>query len=278
MRIGRHMPVGSHATQALQLTQQIGGDTLQIFVTNPRAWQPLPPNPLLRPPPNARRGLAGRLWFTPHTHQPRPPRDDICARHPRPCAARKRLARKRRLHIGSHTGSGEEAGLSCLARARENTANALTASCSCWRTIPVAVENWATVWRTWRVLDQASQYALNLASGYRHPHHGALATMLGRSRACGRPSPRSTARLARVPVHVNDAREALGSHRDVHARLGEGQIALEGCGHFCHPACAHDRAAGDAPEPAPASQTGRRSAPSCSRREKSRTIVTANSG
>ena len=45
MRMGRHMPVGSHATQALQLTQQIGGDTLQIFVTNPRAWQPPAPNP-----------------------------------------------------------------------------------------------------------------------------------------------------------------------------------------------------------------------------------------
>ncbi|MBF6589901.1 MAG: TIM barrel protein, partial [Ktedonobacterales bacterium] len=39
--------------------------------------------------------------------------------------------------------------------------------------------------------------------------------------------------LERVPVlHVNDARAGRGSHRDLHARLGEGEIGLEGLAAF----------------------------------------------
>ncbi len=47
--------------------------------------------------------------------------------------------------------------------------------------------------------------------------------------------------LARVPVlHVNDAREACGSHRDIHARIGEGMIPVEGLTAFLRdPRVAH---------------------------------------
>src|SRR5262249_17746503 len=57
--------------------------------------------------------------------------------------------------------------------------------------------------------------------------------------------------LARVPVlHVNDAREALGSHRDIHARLGEGQIPIEGMRTFLRqPGLAHTTALLETPIP-----------------------------
>src|SRR6185437_3125681 len=47
--------------------------------------------------------------------------------------------------------------------------------------------------------------------------------------------------LDRVPVlHVNDARETCGSHRDIHARIGEGMIPVEGLTAFLRdPRVAH---------------------------------------
>src|SRR5262249_25786028 len=71
---------------------------------------------------------------------------------------------------------------------------------------------------------------------------GAQATVAAIDRTIG---------LARVPVlHVNDAREALGSHRDVHARLGEGQIPVDGIQTFLrHPGLAHMTALLETPIP-----------------------------
>ena len=43
-----------------------------------------------------------------------------------------------------------------------------------------------------------------------------------------------------VMVHLNDSRSALGSRRDHHTHLGEGEIGRAGLAHFlCHPALSH---------------------------------------
>src|SRR5438128_12319320 len=40
MRLGRHMPTHSRAVKAAEIAQQIGCNTIQIFASNPRSWQP----------------------------------------------------------------------------------------------------------------------------------------------------------------------------------------------------------------------------------------------
>jgi deoxyribonuclease-4 len=262
MRMGRHMPVGSHATQALQLTQEIGGDTLQIFVTNPRAWQPPTPNPDAE---SAFRTRAEEHGWPVVVHAAyiinlASPRDDIFERS----ISLLRVTMRRAeafgagsvvFHIGSHTGAGEEAGLNRLALGIERTlADApdgvmllLENDTGGGGKLGYRMENLASA------LDQASQYAPQLGVCIDISHlwgagydvgtvGGAQATVAEIDRTIG---------LARVPVlHVNDAREALGSHRDVHARLGEGQIAVEGMRTFLrHPDLAHTTALLETPIP-----------------------------
>jgi deoxyribonuclease-4 len=256
------MPVASHATQALELTQEIGGDAAQIFVTNPRAWQPPAPNPDAE---SAFRTRAEALGWPIVVHAAyiinlASPRDDVFERSVSLLQVTMRRAEAFGagsvvFHIGSHTGAGEEAGLKRLADGIERTlAGApdgvmllLENDTGGGGKLGYRMENLASA------LDQASQFAAQLAVCIDISHlwgagydigtaDGAEAAIAEIDRTIG---------LARVPVlHVNDAREALGSHRDVHARLGEGQIALEGTRTFLrHPGLAHTTALLETPLP-----------------------------
>ena len=266
MRMGRHMPVGSHATQALELTQEIGGDAAQIFVTNPRAWQPPAPNPEAE---SAFRMRAEELGWPVVVHAAyiinlASPRDDVFERSISLLQVTMRRAEAFGagsvvFHIGSHTGAGEEAGLKRLAEGIERTlASApdgvmllLENDTGGGGKLGYRMENLASA------LDQASQFAAQLGVCIDTSHlwgagydvgtaEGAEAAVAEIDRTIG---------LARVPVlHVNDAREAMGSHRDVHARLGEGQIALDGMRVFLrHPGLAHTTALLETPLPESAS-------------------------
>jgi deoxyribonuclease-4 len=262
MRMGRHMPTGSHATQALELTQEIGGDAIQIFVTNPRAWQPPAPNPDAE---DAFRARAAALEWPVVAHAAyiinlASPREEIFERSISLLGATLRRAEAYGagsvvFHIGSHTGAGEPAGLERLAQGIERTlAEApegvtllLENDTGGGGKLGYRMENLATA------LDLLPQHAARLGVCIDISHlwgagydvgaaAGVEATVAEIERTIG---------LARVPVlHVNDAREALGSHRDVHARLGEGQIALEGTRAFLrHPGFAHTAAILETPLP-----------------------------
>jgi deoxyribonuclease-4 len=262
MRMGRHMPVGSHATQALELTREIGADTLQIFVTNPRAWQPPAPNTTAE---EAFRARAEALDWPVVVHAAyiinlASPREEIFERSISLLQATMRRAEAFGagsvvFHIGSHTGAGEAAGLERLTQGIERTLSdapegvmlLLENDTGGGGKLGYRMENLASA------LEQAAQYAARLGVCIDVSHlwgagydvgtaEGAEATIAAIERTIG---------LARVPVlHVNDAREALGSHRDVHARLGEGQIALEGMRAFLrHPGVAHTTALLETPIP-----------------------------
>jgi deoxyribonuclease-4 len=256
------MPVGSHATQALELTQEIGGDALQIFVTNPRAWQPSAPNPEAE---SAFRTRAAALGWPVVVHAAyiinlASPRDDIFERSISLLQVTMRRAEAFGagnvvFHIGSHTGAGEEAGLKRLAEGIERTLTGAPGSVMLLLEndtggggkLGYRMENLAIA------LDQASQFAAQLGACIDTSHlWGAgydVGTIEGAETAIAEID--RTIGLSRVPVlHVNDAREALGSHRDVHARLGEGQIAPEGMRAFLrHPGFAHSTALLETPLP-----------------------------
>jgi deoxyribonuclease-4 len=243
------MPTGSKPVRALELARAIGCDAIQIFVTNPRAWAPPESNPEEEA---AFRAAAGALGWPVVVHAAyiinlASPRDDVYARSIALLGAT--LERAERFgadsvvfHIGSHTGAGEEAG---LARLAEGLARVLGASTSPVRLLlendtggggklGYQLENLA------ETLDRLPRHADRLGVCIDVSHlwgagvdvgtpEGAAQAVADLERVIG---------VARIPVlHVNDARAALGSHRDVHARLGEGQIALEGMAAFLrHPA------------------------------------------
>jgi deoxyribonuclease-4 len=256
------MPTGSQPLRALQTAREIGCDAIQIFVTNPRAWAAPEANPEVE---EAFRAAAEALGWPVVVHAAyiinlASPRDEVFARSIALLAAT--LERSQRcgassvvFHIGSHTGAGKEAG---LARLAEGLTRVLDATAAQPRLLlendtggggklGYRLENLAVT------LDRLPRYADRLGVCIDISHlwgagfdvgtpEGATQAVSDLERVIG---------LARVPVlHVNDAREGLGSHRDVHARLGEGQIAREGMAAFLrHPALAQTTALLETPIP-----------------------------
>jgi deoxyribonuclease-4 len=162
-------------------------------------------------------------------------------------------------HIGSHTGAGEDAG---LARLVDGIDRVLRASASPVRLLLENVtggggklgyrlENLASV------LDRLPQHADRLGVCIDTAHLWGAGFDLDTpeaAEACVAELDRDIG-VTRIPVlHVNDARVARGSHRDVHARLGEGQIPLVGLAAFLrHPLLAGTTALLETPLPEVAS-------------------------
>ena len=256
MRFGRHMPTESRPVQALRQTLAIGGDAMQLFVTNPRAWQPGADNPAEE---QAFRTAHAELGAPPIvTHAAylinlASPKDEHFARSV--ALLRATLERTARMggvavvfHIGSHTGSGVEAGLARLVDGVAQTLDGASASAHGARLL---LENdtggggklGAQFEHLASVLDALPKYADRLGVCLDTAHlwgagfdigtpEGAAQTLDDADRTLG---------LARVyALHVNDSREGLASHRDVHARIGEGTIPLDGLQAFLRdPRLAH---------------------------------------
>jgi deoxyribonuclease-4 len=260
MRFGRHMP---RSLDALARAQEIGCDTVQVFVTNPRAWQPPASDPAAT---EAYRAAA-------RTHDQQPV--VVHAAYLLNLASSNETLYERSIallittleraaaygaasvvfHVGSHTGAGEEAGLArliagirrVLAQASEGVLLLLENDTGGGGKVGYCYENLA------RVLEALPEHAARLGVCLDTAHlwgagfdvgtpEGAVHALNEADRILG---------LARVPVlHVNDARAGLGAHLDRHARLGEGEIALDGLGAFLRdPRLAHAAALLETPIP-----------------------------
>lgn len=245
MHIGRHMPASPRPAEALRLTQLIGGDAVQIFVTNPRAWRAPAPRPREEAEFRDLRGELGHWPVVVHAAyliNLASPNDDFFTKSVD--ALRLTLERAARFdassvvfHIGSHTGSGEEAG---LRRIIEGVDRALDGSPP---TVRLLLENdvggggkmGARFETIAAALDALPQHVDHLGVCLDTAHlwgagfdigspEGVEATLRQADDAFG---------LRRVHViHLNDSRGTLASHRDHHARLGEGTIPLEGLAAF----------------------------------------------
>ncbi len=253
MRIGRHMPLGSQPVQALRTAQAIGCEAVQIFVTNPRGWR----EPAARPQAEAAfraatadLGLAPIVVHATYLINLASPRDDFFTQSV--TLLRATLDRAARhgassvaFHIGSHGGAGEAAGLERLAEGIRRTLEAaaptvmllLENDVGAGDTLGARFENLAAVLNA--LPEHAGQLGVCLdtahlwGAGFDVGTAAGVADTLGAfDRLIG---------LQRVLVlHLNDTKHARGSHRDVHARLGEGIIGQEGLEALLrHPGVAH---------------------------------------
>ncbi len=241
MRLGRHMPTHSNMVRAAMQAEQIGCQAIQIFASNPTAWKP----PADDPEACAAFAEAAKERHLYPVVLHAPYLINLGAADPVNWGKSIALltwtlqrgallgARYVVFHTGSHRGSGVEAG---IARVAEGITRVLAESPE---EVMLLLENDVgagdSLGRSFEILHEILQLlpqyydrigvCLDTAhlwgAGYDISHKEAALLVLQQFADIV-----GTERLH--IIHLNDTEKALGSHRDVHTRLGEGIIGEEG--------------------------------------------------
>jgi deoxyribonuclease-4 len=247
VKFGRHLPTNSKPVQATEIAQTLGCDTMQIFVNNPTGWQQpreMPPKPGKLDIPTAfaqaaaERHLAPIVVHAPYLINLATPDETIFDKSVILLGgtiqrASRFGARYVVFHIGSHRGAGVEAGIArivsglkrILPETPDDVMVLLENDVGAGHEIGYKIEHLAAA------LDALPDYAPRLGicldtahlwgAGYDLSTAEEVAHVLAEvDRLVG---------LQRLPViHLNDTATALGGHRDLHKRIGEGIIPEAG--------------------------------------------------
>jgi deoxyribonuclease-4 len=245
MRFGRHMPLHANAVKATEIARNIGCNAIQIFASNPTGWRP-PAGEGASSVVFAQAARLNELYpvviHAPYLINLASPDDSIWEKSI--ALLRWTLQRGALLganyvvfHTGSHRGSGVEAGIARIAEAitrilpetppevmllLENDVGAGNSLGHSFEQLGDAINRVPTMLPEYRErLGVCIDTAHLWGAGYDISNASATQEMLQQfDRIIG---------LERLKViHLNDTEMALGSHRDVHARLGEGIIGEEG--------------------------------------------------
>ena len=241
MRLGRHMPTNSKPVKAVQIAQQIGCNAIQIFASNPTSWRPTGDNRAVYAAfAQAIRAceLDPVVIHAPYLINLASPEDLIWEKSIALLTwtlQRGALlgARYVVFHTGSHRGSGVEAGIARIVQAIARILPETPPEVMLLLENDVGAGNSLghSFEQLGAVLDLLAEYA------------GRLGVCLDTAHLWGAGQDISSAAatelvlqhfdesigLSRLKViHLNDTSVALGSHRDVHTRLGEGIIGEEG--------------------------------------------------
>ncbi len=248
-RIGRHMPTHSRAIKAAEIARQIGCNAIQIFTSNPRSWRPTADDAIdyaAFAQATHNLDLYPVVIHAPYLINMASPGEEIWVKSIN--LLRWTLQRGALLgaqyvvfHTGSHRGSGVEAGVARIAEAIKHILSGIAPAMNeTGQGLPVLLlENDVgggnslgyNFEQLRAVLDLLPQYGEHLgvcldtahlwgaghdissaASAQQVLQHFAVVVGLSRLHV----------------IHLNDTKVALGGHRDVHARLGEGIIGEEG--------------------------------------------------
>ena len=240
-RVGRHLPTSGGLRKTLKAARELGCETVQIFVSNPQGWAVPQPRPDAEAFAEERRrlGISPVVAHAKYLINLASPHEGLRRRSAEALARELVAAGTLGLdlvvvHAGSHGGDGEEKGMDRLVegldRVRElaasfagistpvaepvveNSVGSGTQLCSTFDSLGEVVGRAST-----RVcLDTAHAFA----AGYD------LATLDG-ARSVAEEL-KDFVGPALALLHLNDARNTLGSHRDGHSKIGEGQIPEEG--------------------------------------------------
>jgi deoxyribonuclease IV len=251
VEFGAHVSSAGGIHTAIDRIEAIGGDCVQVFTQSPRMWRPTDHKPEAIAQFRERRGEAGIGGVVCHALylcNLAAPDDEIYKKSIKTLRSTIDTATAIGadaviVHVGSHLGAGFESGLKrtvtalkrILARCNGETWLLLENSAGTGGTIGRSVEELATlIERAGRhprlgvCLDSCHLYA----SGYDVTDPAFVDALVSQVD--------STIGLDRLrALHVNDSATPLGSNRDRHANILEGELG-EGLGAFlAHPALQH---------------------------------------
>ena len=239
-RIGRHLRTSGGLAKTIETARDLGCETVQIFVSNPQGWA------VPAPRADAATFIAGKqeLGLYPVVAHAKylinlaSPDVDLRERSVEVLARELVTAGTLGVelvvvHSGSHGGDGEEKGIDRLAggleRARElaaryagvsgrvaeliveNSVGAGTQVCSTFDSLGEVVGRAGVRACVDTAHSFVAGYDLSTAGGARLVAEE-LEAVLGSEIAL---------------LHLNDARNELGSHRDGHSKIGEGQVPVD---------------------------------------------------
>ena len=236
-RIGRHLPTSGGLRKTLEIARELGCETAQIFVSNPQGWA----DPMPRPDAEAfaegsrEVGLLPVVAHAKYLINLATANDELRRRSVRALAQELVVAGRLGVdlvvvHAGSHGGDGEEKGMERLASSLdgvrdlasgiaggsgpvaepvvENSVGAGTRLCSTFDSLGDVVRRA----RVRVCVDTAHAFV----AGY-HLSSPQGARLVGEEL-------NDTVGPAVALLHLNDAKNEVGSHRDGHSKIGEGQI------------------------------------------------------
>jgi deoxyribonuclease-4 len=247
VKLGRHLPTSSRPVQAAEIAQRIGCDAIQIFVNNPTGWkqpQEVPAKPGKLDPATAfaqaaaERGLAPVVVHAPYLINLASPDKTIFDKSVILLGgtiqrASRFGARYVVFHIGSHRGTSYEAGIAriveglklILPDAPEGVGVLVENDVGAGHEVGGRIEHLAAV------LEALPEYAARLGICLDTAHLWGAGFDLSNEEDVGRmlADVDHLIGLQRLPViHLNDTATPLGSHRDLHKRIGEGIIPEAG--------------------------------------------------
>ena len=244
---GAHVSTSGGIHTAIDRAEAIGGESLQIFTQSPRTWRPTnhdPSNFERFKERRAEAGIQGVVCHALYLVNLATPDEEIYEKSVTTlmntvdvaCAVE---ADGVVFHVGSHLGAGFEAGLEhvvpalrrALERCSETTWLLIENSAGAGGTIGRSVDELAVLVER---LDRHPRLGICLDSCHLWVS-GVDVTDRGALDACMDEVEERIGLDRLRTLHVNDAAAPLGSNRDRHANLGEGEIA-EGMGVFLgHP-------------------------------------------
>ncbi|HEY0756431.1 MAG TPA: deoxyribonuclease IV [Ktedonobacteraceae bacterium] len=241
MRIGRHMPTNANAIKAAEQAQKLGCNAIQIFSSNPTGWSPTQggeENCAAFARTARLHDLAPIVLHAPYLINLAAPDDLIWEKS---IALLRWTLRRGMLltasyvvfHVGSHKGAGVEAGIERVAQAIERILPEtppevmllLENSVGAGNTLGGPFEELASV------LDSLPGYLPRLGVCLDTAHLWGAGHDISTSETVLQVLDHfdKIIGLQRLKVlHLNDTEKQLGSHRDVHTRIGEGIIGTAG--------------------------------------------------
>lgn len=250
--VGRHLPTSGGLSGTLAKAREQGCEAVQIFVSNPQGWAPAKPRADAG---EFRRGLEehgigpvvvhAKYLINPAAKDPAQRERSVEALASEMAAAGALGAELVVVHSGSHGSDGEAAGIERLAGSLDLARKLAPELCARYAEesgeevapAEVVVENSCGAGtQILSDLDSLSEALVRadarvcidtahaFVAGYD------LASPEG-AREFGRELGEKLAGRVAV-IHLNDAKNALGSNRDGHARLGEGRIPPEALAEF----------------------------------------------
>jgi len=236
--VGRHLPTSGGFGKTLKAARELGCETIQIFVSNPQGWA----DPVTRDDADAFVEGTRELGVSPVVAHAKYLINLASTNEELRDLSVRALARELSaagalgvdlvvVHAGSHGGDGEEKGMDRLvdglSRAREQATSIAGASVA----EPVVENSCGAGTQLCSTFDALGEVARR--AGVRVCVDTAHAFVSGYDLSSAEGARTVAADLvtsagdAVALVHLNDAKNELGSHRDGHRKVGKGRISID---------------------------------------------------